>query len=120
MQDPHNIFVSTAVRLGVIGLILYLYILLKFTRMCWSTIKFGIDDDIKSWGVCITAAFAAYLMKAMFEPALSQVPAIIYYTILAMMTILTFLNTKISSPNTDLKEHDYDKIDRIEIISHTH
>jgi hypothetical protein len=62
--------------------------------MCWSTIKFGRDDDIKSWGVCITAVFAAYLMKGMFEPALSQVPAIIYYTILAMMTILTFLNTE--------------------------
>jgi O-antigen ligase len=120
MEDPHNIFVSTAVRLGVIGLVLYLYILLKFTRMCWSTIKFGRDDDIKSWGVCITAAFAAYLMKAMFEPALSQVPAIIYYTILAMMTILTFLNTEISSPDTALKEHDHDQSDRIEIISHTH
>jgi O-antigen ligase len=120
MNDPHNIFVSTAVRLGVIGLVLYLYILLKFTRMCWSTIKFGRDDDIKSWGVCIAAAFGAYLMKAMFEPALSQVPAIIYYTILAMITILTFLNTEISSPNIALKENDHDKIDNIEITSHTY
>jgi O-antigen ligase len=118
MNDPHNIFVSTAVRLGVIGLVLYLYILLKFTRMCWLTIKFGRDDDIKSWGLCITAAFAAYLMKGMFEPALSQVPATIYYTILAMLTILTFLNTEISSPNIALKENDHDKIDNIEITSH--
>jgi O-antigen ligase len=94
MQDPHNIFISTATRLGVIGLALYLFILLKFARMCWSTIKFASDEYIKSWGICITAAFAAYFMKGMFEPALSQVPAIIYYTILAMMTILTFLNTE--------------------------
>lgn len=119
MNDPHNIFVSTAVRLGVIGLVLYLYILLKFARMCWRTIKFGRDDDIKSWGLCITAAFAAYLMKGMFEPALSQVPATIYYTILAMMTILSFLNTEISPPNTALKENNHDKIDHIEIIPYT-
>jgi O-antigen ligase len=119
MNDPHNIFVSTAVRLGVIGLILFLYILLKFAKMCWRTIKFGRDDDIKSWGLCITAVFAAYLMKGMFEPALSQVPATIYYTILAMMTILSFLNTEISPPNTALKENNHDKIDHIEIIPHT-
>ncbi|GAI72984.1 unnamed protein product, partial [marine sediment metagenome] len=82
---PHSILVSTAVRLGLVGLALFFYIIYAFARMSWITIRHGKDDFIKSWGLCITAAFVAYFIKGMFEPALSHVPAIILYTIFAMM-----------------------------------
>jgi len=91
---PHNILLSITVRLGIVGLGLYLYIIFVFARMSWMVFKYGKDDVIKSWGLCIMAAFVAWFIKGMFEPALSHVPAIINYTIFAMMTILWKLNSE--------------------------
>jgi O-antigen ligase len=91
---PHNILISITVRLGVVGLGLFFYIIFMFVRMSWMVVKYGKDDFIKSWGVCIMAAFVAWFIKGMFEPALSHVPAIINYTIFAMMTILYKLDSE--------------------------
>ena len=94
IQVPHNIITSTAVRLGLVGLGLFFYIIFMFVRMSWIVIKHGKDDFIKSWGLCVTGAFVAWFIKGMFEPGLSHVPAIINYTIFAMITILWKLNTE--------------------------
>ena len=91
---PHNILLSITVRLGIVGLGFYLYIIFVFVRMSWDVIKRGKNDFIKSWGLCVTAAFVAWLIKGMLEPALSHVPAIINYTLFAMMTILWKLNSE--------------------------
>jgi O-antigen ligase len=93
-NHPHNILISITVRLGLVGLGLFFYIIFVFIRMSWIVIKNGKDDFIKSWGLCITAAFVAWFIKGMFEPALSHIPAIINYTIFAMMTILWKLNSE--------------------------
>lgn len=89
-----NILVSTATRTGLVGLILFSYIILVFAKTCWSVIKYGKNDFIKSWGLCMTAAFVAFLIKGMFSPAVSHAPAIIYYTIFAMTTILWRINSE--------------------------
>ena len=89
-----NILVSIATRTGLIGLMLFSYILLVFTKICWGVIKYGKKDFIKSWGLYIFAAFIAYFVKGMFSPAVSHAPAIIYYTILAMITILWRINSE--------------------------
>jgi len=94
---PHNILLSITVRLGLVGLGLYLYIIFVFVRMSWIVIKHGKDDFIKSWGLCVTAVFVAWFIKGMLEPALSHIPAIINYTIFAMMTILWKLNSEANS-----------------------
>jgi len=93
--NPHvacNILVSTTTRTGFVGLILFSYIILVFIKMCWSVLKYGKDDFIKSWGLYISAAFIAYFVKGMFSPAVSHAPVIICYTIFAMMTILWRIN----------------------------
>ncbi|MCK4821895.1 O-antigen ligase family protein, partial [bacterium] len=43
-MDPHNILVSTALRIGLVGLALFFYIIFAFVRMSWITIKNGKDD----------------------------------------------------------------------------
>ena len=55
----HNILISITVRLGIVGLGLYLYIIFVFVRMSWIVLKHGKDNFIKSWGLCILAAFVA-------------------------------------------------------------
>jgi len=93
-EVPHNILISMTGRLGLVGLGLYFYIIFVFVRMSWMVIKHGKDDVIKSWGLCIIATFVAWFIKGMFEPALSHVPAVINYTIFALMTILWKLNSE--------------------------
>ena len=95
--DPHNMLVSTITRLGLVGLALFLYIIFTFFGMSWVTIKHGKDDFIKSWGLCITATFIAYFIQGMFEEAASHVPAIVLYTIFAMMTILWRIDSESNS-----------------------
>ena len=90
--DPHNIFISNAVRVGIVGLCLYLFILYKFLSQSWILLRDGKNDFIRSWGLVLTAAFIAYLTKGLFDESLSRAPAIIFYTILAMQTILWKLN----------------------------
>jgi len=97
MFDPHNMLVSTTARLGLVGLALFLYITFTFVRMSWVTIKHGKDDFIKSWGLCITATFIAFFIQGMFEEATSHVPAIVLYSIFAMMTILWKIDSETSS-----------------------
>lgn len=83
-----NILVSIATRTGLVGLMLFSYIILVFAKRCLHVIKYGKNDFIKSWGLCITAAFVACLLKGMFSPVVSHAPAVIFYTILAMATVL--------------------------------
>jgi O-antigen ligase len=102
-----NILVSTATRTGLIGLILFSYIILVFAKTCWSVIKYGKNDFIKSWGLCMTAAFVAFLVKGMFSPAVSHAPAVVFYTILAMVTILWKLDSEPDSPTLQNQNNIY-------------
>lgn len=89
----HNWLLDIAVRLGIIGLILFLAILFVFGNMCRKIIRQARDADIRLWGVCIVSAFCAYFVMGLFEPLfLFTASAIIFYILLAMITILSRLN----------------------------
>lgn len=91
-KAPHNLFVDVAVRLGFIGLILYLYLFVSFVRMGWNLLRRGKDEFIQSWGAHLMVSFFAFTIQGMFENVHSGPPAIVFYTIVAMMTILWWLN----------------------------
>ena len=97
-HDPANLLVSNLTRLGVVGLILWLYVIIAFVKMGWRVVKTARDDFIKDFGICLSAAFVAYFVKGMFEPALSHVPAIVSYEIFSMMTILWRMQNEDMSP----------------------
>jgi O-antigen ligase len=91
---PHNILVDISARLGIPGLLFFLYILFTFFRMSWTTALQREDNFIREWGRCITAAFVAFFIQGMFADGEFGLQAIVQYTILAMMTILWQLNVK--------------------------
>jgi putative inorganic carbon (HCO3(-)) transporter len=104
LKAPHNLVVDIAVRVGIVGLLLFFYIVFVFGRMSWQIIKSEKDDFIGHWGSCFVAAFVAVFIQGLFENTMSGPPAIIFYTIMAMITILWHLN-----PETDIKcRHDTD------------
>jgi putative inorganic carbon (HCO3(-)) transporter len=91
-NDPHSMPFSIAVRTGLIGFALFLYILFISFKMCWNCIRHGKDDFIKRWGRCVASVFVAVVTIGIFEPFFSHVPEVVFYTSFAMMTILWRLN----------------------------
>jgi O-antigen ligase len=87
-QTPNNILFDVAIRTGVIGFGLFCFIIFRFVRMGWTLIRQGRDPFIRSWGLCLMAAFVGYFTQGMFEPTLHGSSAIVLYTILGMTTIL--------------------------------
>ena len=93
IHTPHNMFLSIAVRVGLVGLALFLYIVFVFGKMCWQCIKYGKDDFIRNWGHCSVSAFVAFFVIGIFEPVfLFHVTSIVFYVICSMITILWHLN----------------------------
>jgi len=84
-SDPHSWPFSIAIRTGLIGLALFLYMLFACFKMGWISIRQGKDDQ---WGRRLIAAFVAVLVIGFFEPFFSHVPEVVFYTLLAMITIV--------------------------------
>lgn len=95
---PHNMLLSIGVRLGFTGIVLFLYVLIAVAKMCWNLIRFGKDDFIKNWGVCILSAFVMFCVKGLFDPVFTHFVDVIFYTILSMVTIVWRLNESIAVP----------------------
>lgn len=85
---PHNFVIDILVRLGIIGLALYLYLLYRTFRMIILIIKDNRNDERRGWGFIFFAALIAFLIQGMFENVHSGPPAIVFYVQLAMITIL--------------------------------
>ncbi|MFH1081396.1 MAG: O-antigen ligase family protein [Pseudomonadota bacterium] len=93
VYTPHNLLLDITVRLGLTGLILFLFIIFSFGRICWETIKNARDKDIRSDAECMAVSFIAYFTIGLAEPVfLFRASAIVFYIILAIMTILWRLN----------------------------
>jgi len=97
IRSPHNSLAGVAVRTGIVGLALFLFIYFIFVRLGWKIIRYGKDDFIKDWGVCIMAAFIGVFVQALFADGMFGPQAIVLYTIFAIMTILWQLNTETDS-----------------------
>ncbi len=101
INDPHNMLFSVAVRVGLVGLGLFLYIIFMFSEMCWKSISYGKDDFIKSWGRCIASAFVVFFVIGIFEPVFSHTQEVVLYTIFSMITILWRLNKEVNPMTID-------------------
>jgi O-antigen ligase len=92
-SDPHSMLFSVAVRTGLIGLGLFLYVLFAYFRMGLDCSRNGDDIYFKQWGRSLIAALVTLLVIGFFEPFFSHVPEVVFYTLLAMMTIVRKLST---------------------------
>lgn len=89
---PHNTFIDVTVRLGVVGLALFLYIIFVFGRMGWQLIRHGHDDFIRTWALCLTAIFVSFLIQGMVSDMLLGVQIVIFFVLMAMLTVLWRIN----------------------------
>ena len=85
---PHNFVIDILVRLGIVGLALYLYVLYRAFGMILALSKDDRDDERRDWGLTFFAALVAFLIQGMLENVHSAPPAVVFYSLLAMITIL--------------------------------
>jgi len=85
---PHSILFSIAVRTGLVGFALFLYILFMSFKTCWNCIRHGKDDFIRRWGLCVASVLVAVIVIGIFEAWSRHVQEVVLYTALAMMTIV--------------------------------
>jgi O-antigen ligase len=95
---PHSWLLDLMVRLGLIGLVIFLSILIAFARMSWSIIKHARDKMSRDLAIYLTIAFVSYFVIGLAEPLfIFSAPSIIFYVLVAMMTILWMINSHDSS-----------------------
>lgn len=99
VRDPHGIFLDIAMRIGLIGLLLFLHTIYLFLKICRDYIKHGNDDFIKNWGRCIASCFVAFLVIGIGEPILNHIPEVVLCTLFSMVTILWRLNEGMATSN---------------------
>jgi O-antigen ligase len=93
IMGPHNWLLDIAVRVGLIGLILFSATLFVFVKTCWKTIRHAKDEGIRNRGVYVAIAFLAYFVMGLVEPLFTfTAPAMMFYIFLGMITILSSLN----------------------------
>ncbi len=100
---PHSILFSIAVRTGLVGFALFLYILFMSFKTCWNCIRHGKNDFIRRWGLCVASVLVAVIVIGIFEAWSRHVQEVVIYTAFAMMTIVWKLdNTSVEdSTGTD-------------------
>ena len=94
-----NTILNIVVRTGFVGVVVYLYILLTAVFMMWHILKLSENEYYKSWLVYLLACFMSFMFSALFINASSHQPAVVFYTILAKITILWRLVQKDSQPS---------------------
>ncbi|MDO8989249.1 MAG: O-antigen ligase family protein [Sideroxyarcus sp.] len=88
IAQPHNTIMDIVVRTGVVGLVLYSSILFASFLLLWKTYRTTKNQYYRSWVFCLAASYVSYLVPALFTDTTYGARAIIFYILLAMMTIL--------------------------------
>ena len=91
-KRPHNMFLNLGVRVGLVGLFLFLYLLFVAGKMCWKIVRHGKNDFLKEWGHCVTAALVMFLVKGCLDPIFTRLTEVALFTIFGMITIVWNLN----------------------------
>ena len=94
--DPHNMFFSVAVRLGLVGLVSFLYILFVAIKMAWKITKHTTDDFLKNWGLCTLSLIGMLLLAGFFESNFTHLTEVVLFVTFSLITILWRLDENIS------------------------
>jgi O-antigen ligase len=99
IASPHNTILDITVRTGIIGLLLFFNILLTSLFMLWKILRLTKSEYFKSWVICLFACFMSFLIPALFADTTFGPKAVVFYTILAMITIVWNLVQKGKNEN---------------------
>ncbi len=102
LTDPHSLLLSIGVRLGFVGVFLFLAVLTVFLAMCRQLIRQKRDLFGHDWGAAAMAGLLGFLVIALFEPSTSHYVDVVLFSILGIGTSAwnaTFVDQDIVSPS---------------------
>lgn len=86
--SPHNLFVDLTVRLGIVGLLLFVFLLARSSQTIGSLCRRNQDPAKRIHGRYGAAALLAFLLQGLTADASFGPPSAMFYTLLAILTIL--------------------------------
>jgi O-antigen ligase len=92
VPSPHNIFLDVTVRTGFVGLAAFMFIVGTFVQVVWKLTRRGQTPFARDWGRCLFASFCAIIIQALFMDITFGPQAVVFYTTIAMLSILWQLN----------------------------
>jgi O-antigen ligase len=87
ISSPHDMYMGMAVRTGLPGLLLYLYILFSALKMCFKAASCK-SDEIRLWGRCAGACLILIMIYGFFN--------VVFLRFLEVLLCLTFSLSSIS------------------------
>ncbi len=85
---PHNFILDIAVRTGIPGLFLFLWIILTYAVMGYQVIRGPGDQEGRLWAYHLLGAMAAVLIEGLVAPFLFGMTAGVVFILFGLMTIL--------------------------------
>lgn len=85
---PHSIYIDLAARLGIVGLLIFFYLVLSYFRAGWAIARSSHDEFLRRWSVSLMVAFFALLVIGVFESYLGFTISVVLYIQCAMMVVL--------------------------------
>ena len=96
-QTPHSFAFSILVRLGIVGIVIFGFILVKIFQMNRVLLQ-STQEEVRNWGAYLVVSFIGMLISGLFGSILHGAAAYNVYIVLAMITVLWQL-TKNSKKN---------------------
>lgn len=88
LGSPHNLLMDVTVRLGILGGVIWLFLYICEGRMLFHMYRYAKTAEIKRWSIILAASFGAFLVQSQFGDAAWGVQAFVFFTILAMTSIM--------------------------------
>lgn len=90
INDPHNLFFNLAVRVGLVGLLLFLWILFVFYRVAVTMLQEAPTSPpaLPAFTRAAMAGVSTFLVIGVFEPVFSHGPEALLFTLFAYLSIL--------------------------------
>ena len=86
-SSPHSFFFDILVRLGIVGMALFAFLIIKTLQIQIFVIQTK-DTDLGGWGSCLLSALVGTLIGGFFGDILSGPPWLNIFLLLAMTTII--------------------------------
>lgn len=67
VSSPHDMYMGMAVRTGLPGLLLYLYILFVSLKMCMKVVSCAGDNNVRLWGYCAGSCLTLIIIYGCFN-----------------------------------------------------
>ncbi len=97
ISSPHDMYMGMAIRTGLPGLLLYLYILFVSLKMCVKVVSYTNDNSVKLWGYCAGSCLTLIIIYGCFNVVFLrfiEVLLCLSFSFIAICYAMTFKESK--------------------------